>query len=139
MAVIWQVVFSQLLKLCYHTVRNQAMYLNLFCLITSPDARDTCEGMILSSVPLLTHQFLRISNIHILTFSQQCNSSTRYIVSAVLPFTSFLFHFEFLLQLEQVMPLDKNSNNEYNQLLQTLCSIVRKIHLHWKNQYFPEF
>ena len=71
---------------------------------------------ILSSVPLIIYQSCRVSTVHIPTFRKMCNCSPRYTISAVHPFPSFLFHVECLPQLEQVVPLDMDSNNKT-----TLC------------------
>ena len=80
-----------------------------------------------------------VSTIHSLTFQNYCNLPPRYNVSAFHPHSSFLFHIECPLQLEQVVPLDKDSNARNNPLLQTLCCNVHETQMRWNNQSFSEF
>ena len=96
-------------------------------------------GTMLSSVPLLTHQSCRVSTTQIPLFRQQCNLSPRYTISAFHSFPTFLFHVEHLPQFEQVVPLDKNSNDRNNPLLQTLCYNDHTNRLHSSSQPFSEF
>ena len=131
--------FSDVQELWYYNVRNQTKSLILSCPLTGLDARDVCIGRILWSVPLLKYQCCRDPTNHIYTFWQQCNLSPQYTVSAFHPFPSFLFYVEWLLQLEQVSFLDKDSNDRNNPLLQTLCCNVHRAHLHWNTQSFSEF
>ena len=85
------------------------MRLILSCPIIGPDAMDICMGLSLSSVLLLIHWTCRVSTTHIPTFRQQCKLSLRYTVSAFHPIPSFLFHVDCFLELELVVPLDKDS------------------------------
>ena len=94
---------------------------------------DASKRMNLSSVRLPTHQSCCVSTIHIPTFRQQRNVSSRYTVSA---FPLFLFKDESSLQLEKVLPLDKHSNNRNNPLLPALFYNGHKTHLNWNNQSF---
>ena len=104
------------------------MRLILSCPISGPDARDACMGMFLLSVFLLTHQTCKVSTFYIPTFRQQCYFSPRYtiLLSPSTDFSLFLLHFECLLQLEQVKPLDRNSKIKNNHLLQKLCWNVNR-------------
>ena len=73
---------------------------------------DVCMGMILSSVPLLTHQSFRVSTNHFPTFRQQCNLLPRYTVSIIQPVPSILFFVECLFQFGLVLNVQKDSNDE---------------------------
>ena len=80
-----------------------------------------------------------VSTNRSLTFPNYCNLPPRYNVSAFHPLSSFLFHIECPLQLEQVVPLDKDNNDRNNPLLQILCCNVHKTQMRWINQSFSEF
>ena len=95
---------------------------------------DDCMGIILSSVPLLTHQSCRVSTLHVPTFRQQCNISPRFTVSAFHPVPSFLFHVECFLQLGPVVDLDKDNKDGNNPLLRTLCFNDHRTKLHWNSR-----
>ena len=98
--------------------------------LTEPDAVDSCMGKNHSSVPLPTNQSSGVSKTQIHTVRQQFNISHQHTVSAFPPFSSYLFQVECLLQLEQVAPLDKDSNDEINAFSQTFCGSVQKTNLH---------
>ena len=92
---------------------NQTMRLFLACGTTGSNAIEACMGKILSSVFFTDNQSCRVSTIHIPTFRQQSNFPFDYCFrTSSFPFV--LFHVEGLLQLEQVVPLHKDSNDKNN-------------------------
>ena len=135
----WWFFLSDVSVFSYHTLRYQTMRLFLSCAITGPDKIDACMRMILSSVPLLMHQSSRISTFPFPKIRQQCNESLRYTVFAFHQISSFLFRVECLFQLEQVVPLVRDSIDRHNPLLQTLRYKVQRTPLHWENQSFSTF
>ena len=59
------------LEICYPTVRDKTMRLNISFPINGTGALDTCMGKILSSVTLLAHQYCTVNTIHVPTSRQQ--------------------------------------------------------------------
>ena len=59
------------LEICYPTVRDKTMRLNISFPINGTGALDTCMGKILSNVTLLAHQYCTVNTIHVPTSRQQ--------------------------------------------------------------------
>ena len=110
----------------------------LTCPIPVPGEMDACMETILSSVPVPNNWSFRIPSFHNHIYRQKCHLSLRYTVLVFHPFPRFSFNLECVFQLEQVVRLDKDSNETKNPMLQTRCCNVHKIFLQWNNQSFSE-
>ena len=124
-AGIWRRFSQMFWKNWYHILRNQTLRLILFCPKTIFCAKEACMGWILSN--LLPTERLPMFPAFTLLFT----------VFAF--FISFLFYSANLVQLKQVVFLDRSSRDKKSSKLQALYWTFHQTHVHGNTQSFIEF